>query len=253
MGTDTDNPGGSASLRARLSLGEALLEERSFAEALAQYTAVLASDPSNVSALQGAARAAEGAGEQARAKGYRALLQALGDGSDESVADDASPPVESGSGSWTTPRKERLRVLHKDQPTDLDWMAETSAITLADVAGMESVKRRLNVAFLGPLRNPDLRKAYGKSLRGGLLLYGPPGCGKTYIARATAGELGAKFISIGLSDVLDMWIGESERHLHELFDTARRSAPCVLFFDEVDAIGQKHSLLRHSAGRNVVA
>jgi SpoVK/Ycf46/Vps4 family AAA+-type ATPase len=114
------------------------------------------------------------------------------------------------------------------------------------------VKRRLHAAFLGPLEQPELREAYGKSLRGGLLLYGPPGCGKTFIARALAGELRSRFISVGLPDVLDMWVGESERKLHELFGTARRNAPCVLFLDEVDALGQKRSHLRHSGVRNVV-
>src|SRR5438477_10971954 len=117
---------------------------------------------------------------------------------------------------------------------------------------MEYVKRRLDIAFLGPMRNPDLRKAYGKSLRGGLLLYGPPGCGKTYIARATAGELGARFLSVGLSDVLDMWLGNSERNLHEIFETARRNRPCVLFFDEIDALGRKRSLMREGGARTVV-
>ena len=99
---------------------------------------------------------------------------------------------------------------------------------------------------------PSCARFYGKSLRGGLLLYGPPGCGKTFLARAVAGELGAAFFSLGLNDVLDMYLGESERRLHESFEAARRAAPCVLFLDELDALGQKRSHLRHSAGRNVV-
>ena len=79
-----------------------------------------------------------------------------------------------------------------------------STVTLADVGGMEEVKKRLELAFLGPLRNPELRKLFGKSLRGGLLLYGPPGCGKTFLARAVAGEMGAAFISLSIVDVLNM-------------------------------------------------
>ncbi|WP_238454828.1 26S protease regulatory subunit [Micromonospora sp. ATA51] len=92
---------------------------------------------------------------------------------------------------------------------------------------------------------------YGKSLRGGLMLYGPPGCGKTFLARAVAGEMGAKFLSLSIVDVLDMWIGNSERNLHELFEAARRNAPCVLFLDEVDALGHKRSQVSSSSMRTL--
>lgn len=143
----------------------------------------------------------------------------------------------------------------------LDQWADSDALTeitvgelsapgarLADVGGMDEVKRRLELSFLAPLRNPELRARFGKSMRGGLMLWGPPGCGKTFIARALAGELGASFYEVGLSDVLDMWIGSSERNLHAVFDTARRNRPCVLFFDEIDAIGQKRTQLRSGGG-----
>ncbi|MCD9141812.1 ATP-binding protein [Streptomyces albireticuli] len=132
------------------------------------------------------------------------------------------------------------------------WEVQPGDITLADVGGMHEVKDRLEAAFLAPMRNPELRKLYGKSLRGGLLLYGPPGCGKTYIARAVAGELGARFMSVSISDVLDMWIGNSERNLRQLFETARRNAPCVLFLDELDALGAKRSQIRNTGMRNTV-
>jgi SpoVK/Ycf46/Vps4 family AAA+-type ATPase len=128
---------------------------------------------------------------------------------------------------------------------------EVSTVRLEDVGGMTAVKERLELAFLGPLRNPELRKMYGKSLRGGLMLYGPPGCGKTFLARAIAGEMGAKFLSLSIVDVLDMWMGTSERNLHELFQAARRHAPCVLFLDEVDALGHKRSQLNTSAMRTL--
>lgn len=135
---------------------------------------------------------------------------------------------------------------------DIERSPEDSQITLDDVAGLEAVKRRIDLAFLGPLRNPAMAKAYGKKMRGGLLLYGPPGCGKTYIARALAGELRAGFMSIGLSDVLNMWLGESEQRLHALFETARQNAPTVIFMDELDALGRKRSDLRGSGVREVV-
>ena len=128
---------------------------------------------------------------------------------------------------------------------------ETSTIRLADVGGMTEVKKRLELAFLAPLRNEKLRELYGKSLRGGLLLYGPPGCGKTFLAKAVAGEMGAKFATISLVDVLNMWIGQSEHNLHEIFETARRNAPCVVFLDEVDALGHKRSQLQSSAMRTL--
>ena len=117
---------------------------------------------------------------------------------------------------------------------------------------MSEVKRELNRSFLGPLRNPEVGLHYGVNIGGGLLLYGPPGCGKTMLARAIAGELGARFVSLGIQDVLDMWLGESERKLHEAFDGARKRGPSVLFLDEIDALGHKRGNLKNNAGRNVV-
>ncbi|MGY8671984.1 MAG: ATP-binding protein, partial [Verrucomicrobiia bacterium] len=78
------------------------------------------------------------------------------------------------------------------------------------------------------------------------------GCGKTHLARATAGEIDASFISVGINDVLDMWIGNSERNLHALFEQARQNAPCVLFFDEVDALGASRTDMKQNAGRMLI-
>ena len=110
------------------------------------------------------------------------------------------------------------------------------------------------MSFLEPLRNPEIAAQFGKTMRGGLLLWGPPGCGKTFIARALAGELGASFYVVGLHDVLDMYVGNSEHNLHEVFERARRNRPCVLFFDELDSIGQRRANLRAGGAtmRNVV-
>jgi SpoVK/Ycf46/Vps4 family AAA+-type ATPase len=110
---------------------------------------------------------------------------------------------------------------------------EAVALRLADVAGMAEVKARLEAAVLAPIRNPELMRLYGKSLSGGLLLYGPPGCGKTFISRALAGEMGAHFLAVSLADVLDMYVGQSERNIRGVFDAARSRTPCVVFLDEV--------------------
>ncbi|MBS1577226.1 MAG: AAA family ATPase [Bacteroidetes bacterium] len=121
-----------------------------------------------------------------------------------------------------------------------------------DVGGMQRVKDEISMKIIQPLKNPELYKAFGKKTGGGILLYGPPGCGKTFIAKATAGEIDAKFINIGLHDILDMWVGNSEKNLHEIFEMARRNTPCVLFFDEVDAMGASRSDLKQSAMRHVI-
>jgi transitional endoplasmic reticulum ATPase len=120
------------------------------------------------------------------------------------------------------------------------------------VGGMEQVKDEIRLKIIHPLTHADLYKAYGKSAGGGILMYGPPGCGKTLLARATAGEIQARFMAIGINDVLDLYIGNSEKQLHALFEQARENTPCVLFFDEVDALGASRADLRQSGGRQLV-
>lgn len=120
------------------------------------------------------------------------------------------------------------------------------SLRLSDVGGLAEVKSRIETSFLLPLRHPELRAKYAGTLRGGLLLYGPPGCGKTFLARAVAGELGAGFINVVLSDVLSRWVGQSEGNIAELFRYARAQGPCVIFFDEVDAIGHRRANLGQS-------
>jgi AAA+ superfamily predicted ATPase len=265
----------------RLHLATLLLQAGRRDEAIRQIGAILQRDPGNSRAL-GLLRDPNGAGPSpAEAAGQppadppvispeRSGLPAPPPlGASRPGADPGAPADEAGKTShydWTQAEDELRDVMPAMFVGDGDaadsasagideadaYDAEHAGLTLADVAGMTEVKQRLEAAFLAPMRNPDLRRLYGKSLRGGLLLYGPPGCGKTFIARAVAGELGASFIAVSFADIIDMFVGQSERNIHELFEIARRNAPCVLFLDEVDAIGQKRSQLRHTPMRSAV-
>ncbi|MDF3336218.1 ATP-binding protein [Mycolicibacterium septicum] len=114
-------------------------------------------------------------------------------------------------------------------------------LTLDDVAGMEDIKQRLRMSFLEPMRNEELRKSFGHALRSSLLLWGPPGCGKTFLAKSLAGELGLFFIHVGIADILDKWLGNSERNIKGVFEEARQMRPTVLFIDELDALGHKRA------------
>jgi len=266
----------------RVHLATLLLQAGQRDEAIRHVGAVLQRDPGNAEALAllqrpAAPPAAPDAGAGAGAgPADSASHDSTGH---DGASHDAAGHADAGSAPQGAPRRE------DKVPADFDWTqaeselsdvlppmfvgseetsadsasapaeaydAERSTLKLADVAGMDQVKQRLEAAFLAPMRNPELRKLYGKSLRGGLLLYGPPGCGKTFIARAVAGELGARFMAVSFADIIDMFVGQSERNIHELFEIARRNSPCVLFLDEVDAIGQKRSQLRNTPMRSAV-
>jgi len=253
----------------RLHLAGLLVDAGRAAEALPHVTQVLAADPGNVAAVAVLQRVGAALGGAPPPGGPPPGPPGPGP-APEGAADvpEAQPdPVAEAAGGFDWSAAERdLGPLDDPfaQPLFVDggpgpdgdalsaYEVERPTLRLADVGGMEEVKRRLDVAFLTPMRNPALREAFGASLRGGLLLYGPPGCGKTFIARALAGELGARFASVSLADVLDMWVGASERNVHSLFEAARQAAPCVLFLDEVDALGIKRTHLRGGAQRGSV-
>lgn len=247
-----------------------LLGDEQAVEALTHCKFILGYEPDNLEALKFATNAAKSSGDKVLSEKYHKLFVALSGETEtppeksrqlqpletiSTVRDDDkwSETIfdDNGDDDDENVNREKIGLRESGDDDFIEdgepfWETETPKIKLEDVAGMETVKRRLNLAFLAPLKNPEMMKLYGKSLRGGLLLYGPPGCGKTFIARATAGELGAKFMSVGLSDVLDMWIGSSEKNIHQIFERARRNAPCVLFFDEIDALGRKRSLTRNA-------
>lgn len=116
-------------------------------------------------------------------------------------------------------------------------MLQKPNMNFEDVAGMETMKEEIREAVVYPMINPELARKYGKLGGGGILMYGPPGCGKTFIVKAAAGECKSGFVNAKLSDLLDMYVGNTEKNIHKVFELARKNPPCMLFFDEIDAIG----------------
>ncbi|MBX2841845.1 MAG: AAA family ATPase [Flammeovirgaceae bacterium] len=147
---------------------------------------------------------------------------------------------------------EKIKLGTGDSDEDKDIEIEKPNVNFDEVGGMENLKEEIRMKIIAPLKHPEIFKAYGKKIGGGILMYGPPGCGKTHLARATAGEVNANFISVGISDILDLYLGQSEKNLHAIFEKARRLKPSVLFFDEVDALGANRTDMRQSSARQLI-
>jgi SpoVK/Ycf46/Vps4 family AAA+-type ATPase len=146
------------------------------------------------------------------------------------------------------PQQDDLQALSQFAP----WTAEHSSVRLADVGGMDALKKSARMRIVEPFARPELFRKYRQKAGGGMLLYGPPGCGKTYFARAIAGECGAAFFHVGIHDILNMYVGNSERNIHRLFETARAHRPAIVFIDELDALCKRRDQLRHSATASTV-
>jgi len=120
------------------------------------------------------------------------------------------------------------------------------------IAGMDDLKKSIRLQIVEPFINPGLFAKFRKKAGGGILLYGPPGCGKTMLARAVANECNASFLAIGISEILTAWLGESERNLALMFEKARSQKPCVMFFDELDALAFSRSKASSDTSRKIV-
>ncbi len=154
-------------------------------------------------------------------------------------------------------RKVALRVVSNDDTDKSELnrllMPEDIKVSFKDVGGLTAVKKQIEKKIIIPFQKPSLFKRFKKKIGGGILLYGPPGCGKTLLARATAGECNASFFNVVISDVLDMYIGESESKLHAIFEEARDNKPAVIFFDEVEALAAKRQNTRESTSSKLVS
>ncbi len=230
----------------RLEYAELLAAEGAYGDALRQYDLALESDDSLASAHVGAARclialrrtkeAARRYTKARRLPGFQPAAEL------EELLEEANARP--------------FRVIHGREKGTADIVDIRAylppSIGFDDVVGMDAIKRTLRMQIVEPFLNPALFRRYEKKVGGGVLLYGPPGCGKTLLARALATECRAEFIPVAIGDVLSVWLGMSEANLAELFVHARATAPSVLFFDELDALGCSRAKASSETARTVV-
>lgn len=223
-----------------------LLAEGDAEAALGQYVLLCGQDPNLVGAQTGAARALLSLNRPAEALAHYSKARLLRG----FQLDPELERLESQANRAVAPN---LRVVGGTEPKVIAIQrVPEERVRFSSIVGMEDLKKTIRIKIIEPFLNPGLFQRFRKTAGGGILLYGPPGCGKTMIARAVANECNAEFIAIGISDVLNMWIGESERNIAAVFDKARSKAPCVLFFDELDALAYSRSKARSEHTRTVV-
>jgi SpoVK/Ycf46/Vps4 family AAA+-type ATPase len=227
---------------------ELLLEHGDCAGALAQAELLAQQLPAQASpalllarALLAADRKAEALAAYARAQplaGFQPLaeLDSLAAGAQRSQG----PHLQVVGGSAGTAKVAAIQQVSEEK------------VRFSSIVGMDELKQTIRLKIIEPYLNPGLFARFKAGSGGGILLYGPPGCGKTMLARAVANECHAAFVSVGISDILNMWIGESERNLAAVFDKARAQQPCVLFFDELDALAYSRAKASSSSARTVV-
>ncbi|CAN0471531.1 unnamed protein product [Ascophyllum nodosum] len=142
-----------------------------------------------------------------------------------------------------------LAAVKKVQPSaKREGFATVPGVTWSDVGALASVREELSLSILEPIAFPERFERLGLSIPAGVLMYGPPGCGKTLLAKAIANESGANFISVKGPELLDKYVGESEKSVRQVFQRARASSPCIIFFDELDALCPRRRLSSGGGG-----
>ena len=150
--------------------------------------------------------------------------------------------------TYSSRRENKTEQDRRDSAADfIDDFADV-AVTFGDVAGLDDIKAEIRRRIVLPYLKPSLFDRYKQKAGGNILLYGPPGCGKTLIARATAGESDARFLTVNPEDIIDRYTGEAEKRLHVLFDEARSDTPSILFFDDFDVLAFRRAGLPSGGG-----
>ncbi|MCG8643676.1 MAG: ATP-binding protein [Desulfobacterales bacterium] len=233
----------------RLIYAERLLENGRFGEGKKQFELLISQNEKEAAIYSGAARCAFHLKQYNDAVNYYNVSKSF----DNFKMIQELEDLMSGARPATGPD---LKVIENDKKgADIirfHGKQDRGGIAFDDIVGMRALKKTLRLHIVEPFLKPGIFEKFKKRAGGGILLYGPPGCGKTMIARAIATECHAYYLSVGISDVLNMWIGESERNLSDLFDKARSEKPAVLFFDELDALAYSRSKARSEHSRTVV-
>jgi AAA+ superfamily predicted ATPase len=232
----------------RCAYAELLFGAGELEAALAQFELLAARSETAASGLVGAARClhALGRSKEALARYARARTEPgfAADLDLERLAADAQPASAEPAG---------LRVIAGGGGQVVPLQAVSAErVRFSSIVGMAELKKTIRLQIIEPFLNPGLFARFKKRAGGGILLYGPPGCGKTMLARAIAHECNTSFVAVGISDVLNLWLGESERNLAGMFEKARSQKPCVLFFDELDALAFSRSKASSSTTRTLV-
>ena len=226
--------------------------------ALAELEAQLLRDPFNTDARLDYARALLSAGRAADALAQYDLVRKHGNTPEmrEFEALRAPPPAPPREVQPAAREPVKLSVVPGARSAEVISIARPVSVPdktrFMHIAGMDDLKKSIRLQIIEPFLNPGLFARFRKKAGGGILLYGPPGCGKTMLARAVANECNASFLAIGISEILSMWQGESERNLALMFEKARAQKPCVMFFDELDALAFARSKASSDVSRKIV-
>lgn len=181
-----------------------------------------------------------------RAKKFRNIAEGLRNGTVKVYTDGIAPPPEV---------EEKENVSEKDEKGEKAKsliLAEKPKVRFKDIAGLDEVKENIKEVIVYPFTHPEEYKYFGVKAGGGILLYGPPGCGKTMLAAAAAAECDAIFVNLKISDIKDKYVGESEKNIKEVFNLARSYEKAILFFDEIDALAGERSGSQEGHERSLV-
>jgi transitional endoplasmic reticulum ATPase len=183
-----------------------------------------------------------------RAEKFREIAEGLKVGDIKVYTDGIVPEEERRS---SEPRTAEDSEGREDRAKEL-ILAEKPSLKFKDIAGLDDVKERIKEAIVYPFKYPDEYRYFGVRGGGGILLYGPPGCGKTMLAAAAAGECDAVFINLKISDIKDKYVGESEKKIKDVFNLARGYERAIIFFDEIDALAGERSGSQEGHERSLV-